>query len=42
MYVCERERERNLEGFVNEGRLDEVIEGLIADDNMKKLAKDAE
>jgi len=32
----------NLEGFVNEGRLDEVIEGLIADDNMKKLAKDAE
>jgi peptide chain release factor 1 len=32
----------NLEEFVNEGKLDEVIEGLIADDNMKKLAKDAE
>ena len=29
----------NLEEFVNEGKLDEVIEGLIADDNMKKLAK---
>ena len=30
----------NLEEFVNEGKLDEVIEELIADDNMKKLAKD--
>lgn len=32
----------NLEEFINEGKLDDVIEGLIADDNTRKLAKDEE